>query len=711
MKKNILTISALLLNIVAFSQVNVGTNTNTLTNKNTFLDASGFTETAISGTGKGLNFPRTNLTTFAFDTSDLGQYQYFKTGFDGLVVYNTATGKTGTNTATQGQQIDVTPGFYYFSNPTATEDTTNLSSGKWVRLSDSQANDQLWAQRDNNGIIETYLKPSLGTNDILGFYEDKTNKNKGFLRIAGILSPLATSTTFYKRSSINFENYGSDAFPLTHPYTNTAFYDFNHRRSVVTSGHVNNSTSTAMRYNGGYNTLLVQDPNISKPLNYLNGQTFEVLIEGEDPDGTGPLLGATLGVNANTMVGLQSWARANTSGNLGSLEGFKVVGRSIGSGATIGRFTGQNMDILVSNNQSASVVRGINNQMALETGQVSNMGGLVSYITSKASNISTGKGMDLRYIASDTGSTMTEYVGVFNSFTLGAGNSVDDFYGYRLHIPAIGANSTVKNAYGLHLDNVNFSTGNNYAIYTNAGTVRFGDNVGIGVDAPVEKLEVAGNILAKEAELRSERSSNIGGSLELSNTLKADTTTEVGKWRLFNMKTGGAYNYISGLHFWAYGLDNSNKSSKMVLTDEGKLAIGYGSNASEMPKITELLNVNGNVKATAFMGTNGAKLFPDYVFQKYYTGTSNIKADYSFKTLSQVEDFVKANGHLPGYQSAAEIKKQGYIDIMATQLTNVEKIEELYLHLLEKDKEVKDLKAKNEELESRLQKLEALLVK
>ncbi|MDY3362464.1 hypothetical protein PG623_00470 [Riemerella anatipestifer] len=692
----------------AYGQVKTNQKITEEARSNAFLDASENTDGQAASIGKGLLFPQTDLSTFKLDINAADGVNY-PTYFDGMIVYNTKEG--GSTTDTNIQTTDnLQKGFYYFSNPTG-KTNGNITNGKWVRLSDSQANDQLWAQRDNNGITETYLKPSLGTNDILGFYEDKANKNKGFLRIAGVLSPPATSTAFYMRSSINFENYGADAFPLTHPYTNTAFYDFNHRRSVVTSGHVNNSTSTAMRYNGGYNALLVQDPNISKPLNYLNGQTFEVLIEGEDPDGTGPLLGATLGVNANTMVGLQSWARANTSGNLGVLEGFKVVGRSIGSGTTIGRFTGQNMDILVSNNQSASVVRGINNQMALETGQASNMGGLVSYITSKASNISTGKGMDLRYIASDTGSTMTEYIGVFNSFTLGAGNSVDDFYGYRLHIPAIGANSTVKNAYGLHLDNVNFSTGNNYAIYTNAGTVRFGDNVGIGVDVPIEKLEVAGNILAKEAELRSERSSNIGGSLELSNTLKADATTEVGKWRLFNMKTGGAYNYISGLHFWAYGLDNSNKSSKMILTDEGKLAIGYGSNASEMPKITELLNVNGNVKATAFMGTNGAKLFPDYVFQKYYTGTSSIKADYNFKTLSQVEDFVKANGHLPGYQSAAEIKKQGYIDIMATQLTNVEKIEELYLHLLEKDKEVKDLKAKNEELESRLQKLEALLVK
>ncbi|EKB57441.1 hypothetical protein [Bergeyella zoohelcum] len=124
----------------------------------------------------------------------------------------------------------------------------------------------------------------------------------------------------------------------------------------------------------------------------------------------------------------------------------------------------------------------------------------------------------------------------------------------------------------------------------------------------------------------------------------------------------------------------------------------------------------GMVRATSFQGVNGATIFPDYVFQKYYTGTSSIKADYNFKSLSQVEDFVKANGHLPGYKSAATIKAQGYVDLMETQLTNVEKIEELYLHSIEQDKALKakeskiqELEAKNAALESRLERLEKLI--
>ncbi|MDY3521477.1 hypothetical protein PG614_08850 [Riemerella anatipestifer] len=195
-------------------------------------------------------------------------------------------------------------------------------------------------------------------------------------------------------------------------------------------------------------------------------------------------------------------------------------------------------------------------------------------------------------------------------------------------------------------------------------------NVGIGVLAPSEKLEVNGGI----------KSSSLAG--QGNRTLYADANGVI--------KVGSTAYASASL--WSDDVANN----KVVLAANSNVTID---------------KTSGELLAGSFKGVNGATIFPDYVFQKYYTGTSSIKSDYSFKTLSQVEDFVKANGHLPGYQSAAEIKKQGYIDLMATQLTNVEKIEELYLHSIEQDKALKAKDAKIAELEARLQKLEALLVK
>ncbi|WPC16308.1 hypothetical protein LEQ04_05885 [Riemerella anatipestifer] len=148
----------------------------------------------------------------------------------------------------------------------------------------------------------------------------------------------------------------------------------------------------------------------------------------------------------------------------------------------------------------------------------------------------------------------------------------------------------------------------------------------------------------------------------------------------------------SGLSLQAQGGDLFVNTEDADITKRFYFRSNTGNLGLGITTPTEKLEVAGKVKATSFAGTNGATLFPDYVFQKYYTGTSSIKADYSFKTLSQVEDFVKTNGHLPGYPSAEAIKKQGYIDLMATQLTNVEKIEELYLHSIEQDKALKSQK-------------------
>ena len=114
-----------------------------------------------------------------------------------------------------------------------------------------------------------------------------------------------------------------------------------------------------------------------------------------------------------------------------------------------------------------------------------------------------------------------------------------------------GTNATTKN---FELENANG---------TKMVTVLDNGNVGIGTDAPAEKLNVVGGI-------RSTGSSNIGGYLDLENTLKTGET-EGARWRLYNMtdKQAGT-TYTPGLHFWNYSTSviGSNLGSKMLLTDE-----------------------------------------------------------------------------------------------------------------------------------------------
>lgn len=83
----------------------------------------------------------------------------------------------------------------------------------------------------------------------------------------------------------------------------------------------------------------------------------------------------------------------------------------------------------------------------------------------------------------------------------------------------------------------------------------------------------------------------------------------------------------------------------------------------------------------------------DYVFQKYYTGKSDLKSDYVMPTLAEVEKFTKENNHLPSVPSAQEIKEKG---LQVGEMSNalLQKIEELTLYIIEQNKRIEILEAK-----------------
>lgn len=103
---------------------------------NVFLDASSKYDTQNVGSnnkGKGLVFPQVDLRTFEFDITTPDGAEILPTFYDGMVVYNTGKGSTISNALKGGIQVEVEPGFYYFSNPNG---RANLSvqSGKWIRF-------------------------------------------------------------------------------------------------------------------------------------------------------------------------------------------------------------------------------------------------------------------------------------------------------------------------------------------------------------------------------------------------------------------------------------------------------------------------------------------------------------------------------------------------------------------------------------------------
>lgn len=85
----------------------------------------------------------------------------------------------------------------------------------------------------------------------------------------------------------------------------------------------------------------------------------------------------------------------------------------------------------------------------------------------------------------------------------------------------------------------------------------------------------------------------------------------------------------------------------------------------------------------------------DYVFE----------SDYKLKSLSEVENFIQKEKHLPGVSSAKEIEENG-LNLGEMQKSQMEKIEELYLHVIEMNKQLQTLKTENEALKTKVDQLE-----
>ncbi|MDR0230208.1 MAG: hypothetical protein LBI72_14280 [Flavobacteriaceae bacterium] len=161
------------------------------------------------------------------------------------------------------------------------------------------------------------------------------------------------------------------------------------------------------------------------------------------------------------------------------------------------------------------------------------------------------------------------------------------------------------------------------------------------------------------------------------------------------------------------------------LTTNGKAATANGQDMYAMGWVgigvkartgapNERLSVDGSITATN-------SYYADYVFEKYFDGYSSLKYDYNFKDLNSVNSFIKENRHLPGITPISELTKTetGYaFNVSELSIQLLEKTEELFLHVIEQQKELNAKETRIEKLESevsdmtkRLQALEALLIK
>lgn len=128
---------------------------------------------------------------------------------------------------------------------------------------------------------------------------------------------------------------------------------------------------------------------------------------------------------------------------------------------------------------------------------------------------------------------------------------------------------------------------------------------------------------------------------------------------------------------------------KLRITSQGNVGIGTATPA-------EKLSVNGKIRAREIKVETAN--WPDYVFLP----------SYKIPTLPEIEKYTQENGHLPGIPSAKEVAQNG-VELGDMNKKLLQKIEELTLHLIEKDKQITSIEQLNEKYEERLKKLEDVI--
>ena len=184
-------------------------------------------------------------------------------------------------------------------------------------------------------------------------------------------------------------------------------------------------------------------------------------------------------------------------------------------------------------------------------------------------------------------------------------------------------------------------------------------DVGIGTDGPGADLEVretaAGNQL-----LLYLRANGIPQMV-----LQNDDAAVNQAWRL-DVNGAGDFRWV----------DASGGVTAMVLEDATGNALFNGT-----------ITVNtGNLPSTTY---------PDYVFED----------GYDLMPLSDLAEFIEAEGHLPRIPSYEEVKETGGLNMTEMQLKLLEKIEELTLYTLSQQEQIEQQQAAMAEMQAKLEAL------
>jgi len=136
-------------------------------------------------------------------------------------------------------------------------------------------------------------------------------------------------------------------------------------------------------------------------------------------------------------------------------------------------------------------------------------------------------------------------------------------------------------------------------------------------------------------------------------------------------------------------LTDTQKGASIAIKALANGNVGIGT-ANPQDKLT----VAGNIGAREIKVSTNAGA--DFVFEP----------DYKLPDLTALEKFVKTNKHLPGIPTAKQMVENG-VNLGELNIKLLQKVEELTLHLIEKEKQLEIQARKLSKVEERLKKLES----
>ena len=144
-------------------------------------------------------------------------------------------------------------------------------------------------------------------------------------------------------------------------------------------------------------------------------------------------------------------------------------------------------------------------------------------------------------------------------------------------------------------------------------------------------------------------------------------------------------------------MDNSNPDGGFDFTTHTGVSV-LRINQEKVGIGTTDFSGNHKLRVEGSIGAREIKVeaigWSDFVFAK----------DYDLRTLAEVEKHITEHGHLPEIPSEAEVTENG-INLGEMNAKLLQKIEELTLYLIEQNKRMNQLEAKNAELEKEISEL------